>query len=354
MKHFKRFCLLLAVTALGCGNIHAQYVTTHAKATLPGQQNGIYYSLPRTVLQLDFIIEETQLFEGPYSEFANMVGANDYVIEDGMEYKIKEVVLHPVAEADPNATFFVAMSSKKDAKTNFCMTPQGILQGVGIECPIPTCKEVAPILPKEASNDINFKYQYSTMGGRSVDQLARSAADMINKIRDEKLKLITGFQETAFTPDTYRQMYADLDAMENDYLSLFVGKRITKTVTKTVYVIPNKDVPTLSVAKFSSEEGFSIGTNGPGSVITVQTVSLQTIATINAPSQSAVESLKLENKLFYRIPEIATVKVNMGSQLLLEQRETIAQYGVFMLAPLGKTNITLDSHTGQVINLGLE
>ena len=356
MKHLKRFCIVVAVIALGCGNIHAQYVTTHAKASLPGQQNGIFYSLPRTVFQLDFFIEEIQLIEGPYSDYVNYVGAEDYVTQYSKTYKIKDVVLHPLAESDPNATFFISMSPKKDNKSTFSLTPQGILQGVGIEVPV-NVQENRPVPMPEGqapADEVAFKYQYGTGSARGEELQARSAAEMINKIREEKLKLITGFQETAFSLDTYREMYNDLDEMENDYLSLFIGKKVTRTFTKTVYVIPNKDVPTQSVAKFDTEEGLSTGTSGSGSVITVQTLSLQTTATINAPSQSAVESLNLENKLFYRIPEIATIKVNMGDKLLLEQRETVAQFGVFMLAPLNKTKLTLDPKTGQITSIGME
>ena len=94
--------------------------------------------------------------------------------------------------------------------------------------------------------------------------------------------------------------------------------------------------------------------SGNGDVITVQTMSLQTTGTMNAPSQSAVESLSLENKLFYRIPEVANVKVNLGGQVLLEARETVAQLGVFMLAPLGNTKLGFDPMTGQVISLEMQ
>ena len=124
MKQLKKAGLVMAFLALTSVTVHAQYVTTHAKASMPSQQNGIYYSLPRTVLQLDFIIEETQSFEGPYSNYVSYIGAESYVLEDNKEYKIKEVQLHVLAEADPNATFFVAMSSKKDDKPNFCLTPR--------------------------------------------------------------------------------------------------------------------------------------------------------------------------------------------------------------------------------------
>ncbi|MBR4390922.1 MAG: DUF4831 family protein [Bacteroidales bacterium] len=355
MKHLRKLFLVMALTALAIGNASAQYVTTHAKAAMPGQQNGLYYSLPRTVLQLNFIIEETQFLEGPYSQYANYIGAQDYVMEDSKEYELKGVTMTSKAEPDPQATFFVAMTPKKDNTTSFCLTPQGILQGVGMECPAydPDIV-VTPTIPQECSQEENFNFRYGSVNARGEEQAARSAADMINRIREEKLKLITGFQETAFTLDTYRQMYADLDAMENDYLSLFVGKKLSKTIVKTVYVTPNKEVTTQSVAKFSSEDGLTVGTSGYGDVITVQLISLQTTGTINSPSQSAVESLSLENKLFYRIPEIANVKVSMGGKTLLESRETIAQYGVFMLAPLAKTKLMMDPRTGQIVSLGME
>jgi hypothetical protein len=347
----KSAILLLAVMAIGIGNATAQFITSHAKVVMPGQQKGIYYALPRTVIQLDFIIEETELLEGPYSDYVYMVGADNYIMEDAMEYRLADIVMTTYAEADPNATFFVEMNTKKGEATDFHLTSKGILQGVGMVVP------EAMVLPKQAvdpkpasSQDKSFKYQYGSKG-KSREQMAYAAADMISKIREEKIKLLTGFQETAFNLDTYRQMYADLDQMENEYLSLFIGKRIVNMVVKTVYVTPSKEVPSQTIAKFSTEDGFSTGVAGSGDVITVQALSLKTTGSINEPSQSAVETIRHENKLFYRIPEIASIKVTMGSQVLLEKRETIAQYGVFMLAPLSKTALALDPNTGQIIGM---
>lgn len=352
MKNFHRILVALSVVLLGIGNVSAQYVTTHAKAATPGQQNGLYYALPRTVLQLDFLVEETQLLRGPYSDYVGYIGAQDYITADETAYRIQSITMTPRAEADPNATFFVAMNPRKGDAVQFTLTPKGILQGVGMEGLAPVEEASAPNAGLLRQDNPEFKYQFGT--SRNLEQAARSAADMIAKIRDEKIKLMTGFQETAFNLDTYRQMYADLDEMERDYLSLFVGKRATKTYVKTLYVTPNKEVPSLSVAKFSEEDGLSFGTSGYGDLITVQTQSLQTTATINAPSQSAVESLSIENKLFYRIPETTNVKVMMDGEILLEQRTTVAQYGVFMLAPLGKMKLELDPKTGQLVNMKME
>lgn len=357
MKHLKSAFLLLALMALGMGNATAQYITTHAKAATPGQQRGIYYALPRTVIQLDFVVEEIELLEGPYSDYVYMIGADDYIMEDGMEYRLVDVMMTTYAEADPNATFFVEMNAKKGDVTEFYMTPKGILQGVGIAStsspltsnPSPLTSHLSPL----TSQDRTFKYQYGSKA-KSPEQMAYAAVEMINRIRDEKIKLLTGFQETAFTLDTYRQMYADLDQMENDYLSLFVGKRIVNTVVKTVYVTPSKEVPSQSIARFSTDKGFSTGVSGPGNVITLQALSLKTTGSINEPSQSAVETISHENKLFYRIPETANVKVSMGNEVLLEKRVDVAQYGVFMLAPLGKTKLALDPTTGQITEMKSE
>lgn len=351
----KRVFFILGLMAMIAGNANAQYLTSHAKIAMPGQQNGIYYALPRTVIQLDFIVEETLSMEGPYSDYVYMIGADEYVRKDKKEYCIQEVKINTYAEADPNATFFIAFNGKKAETTEFYLTSNGILQGVGIPGePVATTAD-SPSLPKETVQNTAFKYQYGGKNMKSEEQMASSAAEMINKIREEKLKLITGFQETAFTIDTYRQMYADLDAMENDYLSLFVGKKTTRTMVSTVYVTPSKDVTTQSIGKFSKDNGFTKDLAGAGELITLQALSLKTTSTINQPSPSTVEALAHENKLFYRIPETANVKVCLGDQnVLVEKRETIAQYGVFMLAPLGKTKLALDPNTGQIINMSVD
>lgn len=356
MKHFRTILIMTAIMALGMTTAHAQYVTTHAKIAMPGQQKGIYYSLPRTVIQLDLMVDKTELIAGPFSDYAYMVGASDEVItENDIEYVLRDVVMSTYAEADPNATFFVAMNAKKGEMQPFYLNSKGILEGVGMVSETPLSWEPAtpPVKVQISNSDKAFKYQYNSSGTRSKDQQARAAADMIGRIREEKIKLLTGFQETAFTLDTYRQMYADLDEMEMEYLSLFIGKRVVTPMVQTAYVTLSKDVPSQTIGSFSKETGFSTKTYG-GDNLTVQAVSLQTTGNINALSPSAVESLNHENKLFYRIPETANVKVSLGSEVIVERRETLAQFGVFMLAPLGNTKMLLDSNTGQIVSMGME
>ena len=125
-------------------------------------------------------------------------------------------------------------------------------------------------------------------------------------------------------------------------------------MVKTVYVIPNKEVTSQTVAKFSETEGLTLGTSGTGSMITVQTLSLNTTAAINAPSQSAVELMTYENKVFYRIPEMANVKVTCGNRTLLEDRVTVSQLGALLTAPISNMKLVFDTATGQIVNMKMQ
>ena len=125
-------------------------------------------------------------------------------------------------------------------------------------------------------------------------------------------------------------------------------------MVKTVYVIPNKEVPTQTVAKFSESEGVTVGTGGSGTPIMVQTLSMNTTAAINAPSQSAVELMSYENKVFYRLPEMANVKVTLGRDTLIEDRVVVNQLGAVLMAPLTNTRLVFDTETGQIINMRMQ
>lgn len=342
------------------GSMRAQFVTTFAKNVTPGQQKGIYYSLPQTVLQLDFVIEEYELFKGPFSDYASrLLGAYDYIQADGMEYRLVGLSVSTKADVDPNATFFVSIPSRSSNAVSFSLLPNGIIKSLNVgneEATPAPCSTSTPEKPRQVSISTSEKVFGNLLissEAKSTEMVAKSIVAKIEKIREEKFNLLKGYQETAYDSKTLEEMYARLDAMEKDYLSLFIGKRIPKTVTKTIHVVPSKDIPTMTVGKFSVTKGLTTSTMGAGVPITVQIISLQNTAVINAPSQSAITLMTHENNLIYRIPEMANVRVNYGDCLLLEDRFLINQLGVMLMAPVGKNSLSFDTQTGQVTNLKL-
>ena len=360
-KSVTKIVLSLLALTLMCGQLKAQFATTFAKNVAPGQQNGLYYSLPQTVLQLDFLIEETQLEKGPLSDYAsNYLETIEPVEYESTEYKLLGVKMIPTSTPDPNALFFVSMTSGRGgSKMQFDVLPNGIIRSVGVGNG-PESEGERPLFRKEPPQrepkmtESNEAFIGLMTAGKSNAQMAKEVADKIEEIRKAKFYLISGDVEMASNPETFNAMYQKLDAMEQEYMSLLVGKRITKQVVKTVYVIPNKDIPTQTVAKFSETEGLTLGTSGSGSMITVQTLSLNTTAAINAPSQSAVESMSYENKVFYRVPETANVKVMVGQKIMLEDRAVVNQLGVLLMAPVNGSMLVFDPETGQIVNMRMQ
>lgn len=359
-KIFTKLALVFLALTLG-GQLHAQFTTTFAKNVTPGQQNGLYYSLPQTMLKLDFVIEETQLEKGPLSDYAsNYFEMEDYVEYETTEYRLLDVKMSSVASPDPNALFFVTLTSARGgSKLQFDMMPNGIIRSVGVGNDAePEEQKAAPNQEKprccREENDYGEGFVGLMSAGKTNAMLAKEVADKIAEIRKAKFYLISGDVEMASNPETFNAMYKKLDVMEKEYTSLLLGKRVTKKVVKTVYVIPNKEIPTQSVAKFSETEGLTVGTSGSGSVITVQTLSLNTTAAINAPSQSAIELMSYENKVFYRLPEMANVKVVCGGDTLVEDRVLVNQLGQLLMAPVTNTKLVFDTVTGQIVNMRMQ
>ena len=353
-----KFAFVLTAFLLMVGHVDAQFTTTFAKNVTPGQQNGIYYSLPQTMLKLDFVIEETQLERSPLSDYAsNYMSMADYVEYETTEYRILDVKLSTVATPDPNALFFVTFASVRGGnKVQFNMLPNGIIHSVGYGNF--TVEEVDEVVGNETVVESEFPSNDGLLNlvtsGKSNSQLAKEVADKIEEIQKAKYKLVSGFYEVAFNPETFDLMYQKLEAMEKEYTNLLLGNRVTRKVVKSVYVIPNKEVPTQTVAKFSEFEGLTLGTAGSGDPISVQTLSLNTTAAINAPSTSAVESMIYENKVFYRIPEMANVLVTCGNKTLIEDRLIVNQLGAMLMAPLTNSELVFDTTTGQIVNLKMQ
>ena len=64
--------------------------------------------------------------------------------------------------------------------------------------------------------------------------------------------------------------------------------------------------------------------------------------------------MSYENKVFYRLPEMANVKVTLGRDTLIEDRVVVNQLGAVLMAPLTNTRLVFDTETGQIINMRMQ
>ena len=285
---------------------------------------------------------------------------SDYVEYDATEYQLLDVKINSIARPDPEAMFFVTFASIRGAgKPEFDVLPNGIIRSVGVSKK-PESKEEKPLEYKTIPpcchelSDHNMEFISLVTAGKTNSQMAKEVVDKISEIRKAKFYLISGDVEMATNPETFNAMYQKLDEMETEYLSLLLGKRTVKTIVKSIYLVPKEEDTLQTIAKFSEVEGLTMGPKGSGLPISVHIVSQNTISTINAPSRSAVESMSYENKVFYRIPEVAHVKVMFDGKAMLEDRLIVNQLGVVLTAPLTNNKLEFDTETGQIVNMRMQ
>ena len=127
--------LLLAFALLASLSLEAQFVTSLAKNSNESQSDGVMYYLPRNVVRLEFTIEETGYYMGPYAEFASrMLGTTDYITENKTEFNIKNVEIQTFPEIDPTSAFIIEPDEKgKEPMPNIILDADGVIMAIGYD-----------------------------------------------------------------------------------------------------------------------------------------------------------------------------------------------------------------------------
>ena len=167
------------------------------------------------------------------------------------------------------------------------------------------------------------------ISGKSVEEKAFEASKFIFKIRKRKFKLLAGQYEVFPEGQALESSIRELNQLEEDYLSLFIGKVSTDTIHH-FYVYEPKAGETLqreNLFMFSEETGFYTTTENEGTPLILVVEDLD--------ENSMLNSLQIplgsnENHLFYRLPDKARVKLLYGSHELLVSELPVYQFGALM------------------------
>lgn len=364
--------LFLILSLLASLSLEAQFTTTFAKNAPEAQEDGIFYYLPRNVIRLEFMVEETEYYIGPYAEFASkLMGTSDYIKENKKEYSIKSVDLQLVNEIDPNAAYFISFDEKsKEPLLNIILDDDGLILSIGYEH--------EPVKPRvmrtsfmdnalnlnenqEVSfieildNEIELEDDDDEEEGRTSKKItkedkAKYALEKIKNARNAYMDLVTGDQDVS-GDNSLPFMLDNLKSIENEYVSLFKGKIVKNTYYKVYYFAPeeNQVNASVSIAKLSSTDGI-VELGGKGDIIKIQFESKNSLANIN-PLSDDTKNASLVNRIFYRIPAESDVKVLVGNNVMAEKQLTISQFGIIRTMSIKNNKVLFDPNTGQIISV---
>jgi hypothetical protein len=379
---------------MGCA-VFSQINVVHIdNNAAPQTKDGIFYSLPRTVVKIEVKIDRIENYKGPYADFAlRYLGLKNVVSENSIDYRISGISITTYPEPDPEQYYFVELGEKasKGEKAGllslsdagiFLGTQPDKLDGSGILTPLAVPPASAPEAEKDAFGEL-FKYsadvsvfekvdtiirkinidtmtverQYykRTMVEKSPEQKAKEAADYISKIKENRFNLISGSQEVNYNKETLEYMDDQLNRMEKEYLKLFTGISLHKSLTFSYKYIPvtnqiNTEIP---IFKFLRSKGVIDLDEPGGKVITIKIQRVGNTNTVANYLKKAEKDSKVQG-FSYRIPELARVTVKLDENTQEETQCLVSQLGVVTNLPASNWKVQFYIETGGIKGLEIQ
>ena len=328
---------------------------------------GFYYSLPQTVLKIDIVYEKIQQLKGPLSSYTNeYLGVADFINSDKIEYNPIDVDVSTYQESDANQLYFVQFPTEKlkDAKeSSFLLSNIGGLLAYNTELAkvsqVDIISSDQTFIFREGDNTFPYMSQYNKRKkvdtiirtinidtvvinrflfntswiDKSASDKAKDAAMQIERIRESRYNLISGYQEINYGSSIV-YMDQQLKKMETQYLELFLGRNLKTIEKRTIYFVPGNNNKNAELINF---------TDGRSVVIRITPEDIS--GNISESSGSKI------NNIFYRIPASADITISSGNINFFTGRFVVNQYGAVSSVPLANTKLQFDGQTGNLINM---
>ncbi len=314
--------------------------------TVPLINGGIVYALPRTVVKVNVFAKKETFEPGPYRNYADqLLGIKDVRAKAETRWIITGVSIETYSEPDP-AHVYKAMG---DVAALVSLLPNGCLAGINtIAVEEPEKKVYTNNVGQEnhLGKDYNFSYFTDTpffSPGDStnnfrpvrvgVDQKVAEAAQRVLDARRYQFDMVSGMMDE-FHPDgvAYELSMKALKKVEEDYLSLFVGKStIEKGVFSFDYIPGSSPGRAEAVFRISEENGIVPAGDLSGKPVMIEfETDNNLLQRYNTEAKSSVTN---ELGVFYRMPGVATIKIINDLKVIATARATIAQFGPVASVP---------------------
>ncbi len=257
--------LLLAVLAL-CGGTAAAQNPYIAVQGVQEQNGDVVVTQAKSTLAVDVTVEKDVTVCGPYARYAQKYLGVRAPLTDKSSYSIKGAS--------------VALLTDNDF-----LTAGDAVQSTQVVVPYNTRTEFYKLQPDRTDMMI-----------LSLEDASREAAAAIFSLRKHRIDLVTGEAGENVFGAGLDAALKEIDAMEQRYLELFLGKRVVTTVTERYIVSPRSDKSQYILCRFSEKDGVLPETDLSGDVVFLQIKPSDTV-TSSLQEASAKESSTIDVRL---------------------------------------------------------
>jgi hypothetical protein len=347
---------------------------------------GIVYALPKSRLDVTIYMKRTDMVKGPFASWAGKyLGIDNVINSNATTWQITDIAIKPIPVPDTAHLYYIALGALDTASVPVSLiinlSNSGFITGVWNGGDVPRIENTSIALNKPGYSSV-FKYYAESnlfetvdtvvervavdsvmvektvlrtkMVEKPVEQRAKEAADFIQKLKDQRISLLTGYQEVPYDQAAIRYMAEEVEKMEQDYIELFTGISVESSHKKTVSLTPEiKDncIP-VPVARFSVQDGILPLESNKGELIYIQICAQGVAAAAARFNLSGPGDKRADNNGFvYRIPEWSMVTVWLGARQQKEFSMMIPQFGTTARLPWFVTKFEMDPGTGAVTRM---
>jgi hypothetical protein len=366
MRSLKNLTFLIVITVIAgsCGSSKQlsdlKSVITPLSGKINVSEGSIVYGLPLTVLDIDITAERVVEKPGPYSRYAEeLLGLTDIIKAESEHWTIKQVTIKTHEELDPseyyiiggNTLFQTNVLALKKVGLIMDLNPEIYNSGMNNNQSGDTDNKHMRIIDlgadeyfqdrkdtiyKVVSVDtafIKIPYLVEKKQKLTIDQLAEKAAVRLMEMRDGKHMILTG--ETNIFPQNSAAI-EEMNRIEKDYTDLFAGKVGSERRSFTYQIIPSKDLAgkQVTVCSFSEIAGPIPLTDKSGIPLIIEFIPELKTKPLNLISKGKPESSSQRaDRLYYRTPDVVTIKASFENKVLSTSRKLIYQFGDVVQLP---------------------
>jgi hypothetical protein len=363
MRYFKLFALGFTILLSACSGSKkiSSSVSNPVSDYQSSQDYTVLYNLPRTSLQFNIETTRTVTRRGPYYQFAEKyLGISGVPVNDSEIWAISDIQIKALEEADPENYYMLVAKNVHSfaflrlAREGFILpihqsqiTDQTDRFQTGMNEPdklLFTDLGVKRVVFQETQTSMRLMQQDTAFVSvpvlrkevvrKSMEEKAKEAADFIIDLRMNRFKLISG--EYDLFPDgvALDAILKEYKRLEEEYLSLFIGKTFTQFSSHVFEFIPsgNSEVERTVLFRFSDNKGILPQGDLSGRPVTLEVVRENRLESLKGIMAVGLDK-ENQSRIHYRIPDIALVQVVDGKLIVAKSRFPVAQYGKVLTLP---------------------
>ena len=355
MKYNKYFVFLFAISVVffSCKTESQLVNVTNLNEAQGVRGYSSLYALPKTVVRVNVRFVQTISKKGPYSKYAkSLLGVENAISRNYIEWSIKKVDFASYAVPDTNYIYILEQGGSLN-NIGLSLTACGLISSVNalevndqkyLGGNAENYIETLNFNPEEEQinkmdildfNDVPFVK--SVQSQKTEYERAKAMAAKIYTLREDRAAIIVGDGYTEAMPDglALKEIVANIDRLEQKYLSLFTGKRIKREFTYKFDFLPTtpKKITQAILFRFSKSKGVVSFNDVSGSPVIIEINSFQNVSQIkkfNNKQEYLKRVAEIDDDihgLFYRIPEMGVVRLLIDEKVIAERKLMLAQFG---------------------------